>query len=280
MTAGAQIYPHAAPRGAHGGLGWLSRVFARNGAAGRLPRTVLSFAIFLALWQVAAGRWVSPYFVSNPLAVAHQVAEWFSSGYLWVNLGATLATTGIGFAAAAVTGISAALLFGSVPILDRIFGPLIYLAYALPKVVLAPLLILWFGIGWLPPVLLAFITGFFMVFFNAYSGFRAIDPKLLNSVRLMGATPWALATKVRLPMALPYITTAFHQGLVYAFHGTILGEMTGSDRGMGFVILFSAQEMDANGVIAALAIIGAITLTLTYAISRLLGLAVPKEPAP
>lgn len=228
-------------------------------------------AALLGLWQFGAGRLFSPYFLSRPSDIARQLVDWVATGYLWQHLAATLVSTGLGFAGAAIGGLAVALLVGSSPLLDRIFGPLLYLAYSLPKVVLAPALILWFGVGWVPPVLMAFVTGFFMMFFNCYAGIRAVSPSLLDSVRIMGAGPLTLAFKIRLPAALPFIATGLQQGLVYAFHGTIVGEMTASNLGMGYVLVLAAENMDATGVVAALAVIGGITFILLRLIGRALG---------
>lgn len=234
----------------------------------------------VAVWQVGAGRWFSTYFLSRPSDIARQLLDWLASGYLWQHLAATLLTTGLGFAGAAIGGLAVALVIGSSRLLDRIFGPLLYLAYSLPKIVLAPALLLWFGVGWAPPVLMSFVTGFFMMFFNSYTGVRSVSPSLLDSVRLMGAGPLALTFKVRLPAALPFIAVGLQQGLVYAFHGTIVGEMTASNLGMGYVLVLAAENMDATGVLAALAVIGAVTFVLLRAIGRSLGRSAYAEVAP
>ena len=224
----------------------------------------------LLVWQLGSGSLFNAYYLSRPTAVMTQLAAWIADGYLWRHLSATLLNTGIGFALAAVAGTGAALLLGSVAILDRIFGPLIYLLYSLPKVVLAPLLILWVGIGPFPVILMAFITSFFMVFFNVYSGVRMANPVLLNAAALMGAGPLATALKVRLPAARASVALGMHQGLVYAFHGAIVGEMTSSDRGLGYALVYAGANMDANGVLAVLAVLGIVAFALLRVIGHLL----------
>jgi NitT/TauT family transport system permease protein len=230
-------------------------------------------ATLLGFWQLGAGRLFSTYYLSRPSDIALQLLDWVASGYLWSHLAATLITTGLGFVGAAIGGLAVALLVASSGLLDRIFGPLLYIAYALPKIVLAPALILWFGVSWAPPVLMAFVTAFFMVFFNAYDGFRSVGPSLLNQVRIMGGGPIALAFKVRLPAALPFVTVGLQQGLIYAFHGTIVGEMTASNLGMGYVLMLEAENMNASGILACLVVIGAVTFVLLRLIARWLGVA-------
>lgn len=230
---------------------------------------ILALAIVL-LWEFGSGHLFSDYYLSRPSAIAAQIAAWAADGYLWRHLSATLLNTALGFVLAAVAGIAAALLLGSLPLLDRILGPLVYVAYSLPKIVLAPLLILWVGVGTLPVVAISFVTSFFMVFFNVYSGVRSVSPALLDSVALMGAGPLAKALKVRLPAARPFLALGLHQGLVYAFHGAIVGEMTSSDKGLGYALVFAGSDMDANGVLALLAVLSVVALALLSAIGALL----------
>lgn len=224
----------------------------------------------LVVWQLGSGVLFNAYYLSNPFDIGRQILAWALDGYLWHHLAATLLNTVTGFVLAALFGIGAALLLGSLPLLDRILAPFIYGLYALPKIVLAPLLLLWFGVGSVPVVFMAFVTGFFMVFFNVYSGVRQTSQALLNAASLMGAGPWTLAVKVRLPAARPYVALGLQQGLVYAFHGAIVGEMTSSTSGLGYALVYAASDMDANGVLALLAVLGAITVVLLRAVERAL----------
>jgi NitT/TauT family transport system permease protein len=224
----------------------------------------------LLLWQFGSGVLFNAYYLSRPSAIAAQIAAWSADGYLWRHLSATLLNTAVGFALAALTGTAVALLLGGVKAADRVFGPLIYIVYSLPKVVLAPLLILWVGVGPLPVILMSFVTSFFMVFFNVYSGVRAVNPALLNSVALMGAGRFTTAFKVRLPAARASVALGMHQGLVYAFHGAIIGEMTSSDKGLGYALVYAGSDMDANGVLAVLAVLGIVAFGLLRTIGYLL----------
>jgi NitT/TauT family transport system permease protein len=216
----------------------------------------------VAAWQLLAGTLINPYFIGTPWSVASTLFDLCRSGELWDHLISTLTTTAVGFSAAAVVGILLALLLGSSPFFDRTLGPFVFITFSMPKVVLAPLLLLWLGVGKPPAIALAFITSFFLVFYNVLSGVRQVSDSYLNAAAVMGATRWQTAFKIRLPAAAPYVATGLHQGLIYAFHGAILGEMTASNKGMGYLIIFAATSMDSNKVIAALIVIGVVSYAL------------------
>lgn len=241
----------------------------------RALRIALLLAL-LAIWQIAAAYLSGiAYYVSAPYAIGKQIAGWFASGYIWPHLLSTLDTTLSGFLLAAVLGVVLAVVIGSVRFADRVFSPLIFIAYATPKVVLAPVLILWVGVGKPPAIILAFLTAFFMVFFNVLNGIRQVSPAHLNLAALLGAGPVMTAWKFRVPAAAPSIATGLQQGLVYAFHGAMLGEMTASNRGIGYLVVLAATGMDANAVIAALCVIGALSYLLIVGLEGALRIATP-----
>jgi NitT/TauT family transport system permease protein len=230
---------------------------------------ILGFGVIVLvglLWQACAGRLINEFYIGTPLAIIAKIGTWITSGYLLPHLLATLETTGVGFVIAAVLGVASALVIGGSTRLDRILSPFIYASFALPKVALAPLLIVWFGVGQLPSLLLATLTAFYLVFFNVYTGIRGVSPTLLNTVVLMGAGRWTSTLKVRLPAAAPFIVLGLRQGLIYAFHGAVLGEMTASNKGIGYILIYAATDMDATAVLAGLVVLG----VLAYALVRLL----------
>jgi NitT/TauT family transport system permease protein len=241
-----------------------------NGLAAQHALSASVAAGLLLSWQFGSGNLFNAYYFSTPSDIVLQIFIWSIDGYLWRHLSATLLNTAAGFVLAAAAGIASALLLGTAPILDRIFGPLIDLAYALPKIILAPLLILWVGVGPGSAILMSFITAFFLVFLNVHSGVRSVNSAFLNTAALMGAGRLACTFKVRLPAARAQVALGMHQGLVYAFHGAIVGEMTSSDKGLGYALVFAASDMDANGVLALLAVLGIVSYALLSAIGKLL----------
>ena len=244
-----------------------SRSFPRRWLARPGVQRLLGGVVLLLVWQLAAQWRLNAYYVSSPVAVAGQIGRWVASGSIWPHLASTLATTLGGFVLAAIAGTVGAVAVGSSRLADRTLRPLVFIAYSMPKVVLAPVLVLWVGIGQPPALILAFITGFFMVFFNVHSGVRSVSAAQLNLAAILGAGPLATAWKIRLPAAAPFIATGLQQGLVYAFHGAIIGEMTASNTGIGYVIVFAATSMDSTAVIAALCLVGAFSYLLLAALA-------------
>jgi NitT/TauT family transport system permease protein len=242
---------------------------------------LLGFLVIAVVWHGVSGTLVNPFYISNPVAVLKQIVTWGLDNTLWPHLAATLATTLIGFGCAAAIAIPLALFVSARPFADAVVSPFIFAAYSMPKIVLAPALILWLGIGQLPAITLAAATAFFLVFFNLYLGLRHI-PKIYTDVAaLMGASATDTALKFRMPAAADYLATGIKQGLIYAFHGALVGEMTSSDVGMGYLILFSGSKMDSTGVVAGLCIVGLVAVLLSALLSfaiRLIG-AQTVEPA-
>lgn len=222
----------------------------------------VGMGVVLILWQLASAFGLNSYYISSPLAIAGRILQWIESGYIWPHLLATLTSMTVGYALAALAAVSLALLLGSSDLLGRIFAPLLFAAYSTPKAVLVPLLIVWVGIGRPPVIVLAVVSSFFVIFFNAYEGIRGVPQAYINTAAILGANRWTTAIKFRLPAAAPFLLSGLHQGLIYAFHGVVLGEMTASDTGIGYIIIYSATAMDSTAVLAALAVIGAISYAL------------------
>lgn len=228
-----------------------------------LALQIVSLVAVVVAWQIVSGPIINSYYLSTPRAVLSQILVWISSGALWPHLVATLATTLAGFAIAAVVAVPLALWISAHPFVDRVLSPMIYAAYSMPKIVLAPALILWLGIGHLPAVTLSAVTAFFLLFFNFYLGLKTVPSIYADTAALLGASGLDTALKFRLPAASAYLATGISQGLIYAFHGALVGEMTASDTGMGYLILFAGSKMDSTGVMAGLLIVGVLAILLT-----------------
>jgi NitT/TauT family transport system permease protein len=242
----------------------------RTGAGRSAVQQLLLLLGIAALWQGVSGTLTNAYYLSTPAAVAGQIATWVSDGTLWPHLGATLATTLIGFGVAAAVALPLALIVNERPFLDRVLSPFIFAAYSMPKIVLAPALVVWLGIGQLPAIVLSAVTAFFLVFFNLHLGLKNVPQIYDDTAALMGASAWDRALKFRLPAASVYLLTGIKQGLIYAFHGTLVGEMTSSDTGMGYLILFAGSKMDSTGVMAGLCIVGVLAVVLTRVLAFML----------
>ncbi len=206
----------------------------------------------LALWEAISGRWVKPFWISSPSAIWAQLMAWVDSGDLWMHVEITMTETILGFVFGAVTGIGVGLALGLNKRLAAVLDPFIIAFYSLPKIALAPLFILWFGVGLLSKVVLATFVVFFLVFYNTYAGTLAVEQELVDVLRLMGATRWQIVRKVILPSVLLWIFTGMKISVPYALIGAVVGEMMASNKGLGYLIQASAGQYDTSGVFAAL----------------------------
>jgi NitT/TauT family transport system permease protein len=224
-------------------------------------------AVVISVWQLSAGRLIDDFWLSRPSAVALRLYEWCLDGKLPYHTWITLQEMVWGFLIGSVTGMIAGIGLGLSRTLGDIINPFIVALYSLPKVAMGPLFILWFGIGIEMKIALAAITVFFLVFWNAYSGIRQNDEELTGIVRLMGASRMQLIYKIIVPGAMAWIYTGLKLSVPYALIGAIVGEIIASNRGLGYLISYSAGAFDTTGVVAALFVLMAISMTLNELIS-------------
>lgn len=208
--------------------------------------------VVLSFWQYASGRLIKPFWISSPSAIWQQLVEWTVSGDLWIHLETTLVETVMGFVFGALSGVVTGLALGLNRRLAAVLDPFIVAFYSLPKIALAPLFILWFGVGLTSKVVLATFVVFFLVFYNTYAGILAVEAELVDVLRLMGATKSQIIRKVILPSALIWIFTGMKSSVPYALIGAVVGEMMASNRGLGYLIQAAAGQYDTGGVFAAL----------------------------
>ena len=216
----------------------------------------------LALWEGVSGRLIKPFWISAPSAIWAQLMAWVDSGELWMHVEITLTETILGFVFGAISGIAVGLVLGLNKRLAAVLDPFIIAFYSLPKIALAPLFILWFGVGLLSKVVLATFVVFFLVFYNTYAGTLAVEQELVDVLRLMGATRWQIVRKVILPSVLLWIFTGMKISVPYALIGAVVGEMMASNKGLGYLIQASAGQYDTSGVFAALFVLMLIATSL------------------
>lgn len=216
--------------------------------------------VFLAIWQFASGRLVDAFIVSDPLSIADRLWEWFSTGSIWIHIWATVYATVLGFLIGAALGIAGGLWLGLSPFLSRLLDPYIWAFNALPKVALAPLFILWFGLEIKSKVALSVVLVVFLVFVNTFSGVREVDQDLVDGMRIMRANRWQILVKLIMPSATSWIFVGLKAGVPYALIGVIIGEMIASNRGLGYLVQRAGSEFDTAGVFAALAVIAALSM--------------------
>lgn len=233
-----------------------------------LYRAVFVIAL-LGAWQAASGTLLDPFWVSSPAAILRTLVAWTASGQLAYHLLVTFKETLAGFILGATAGVLLALLVGANDTLHRTVDPFVTAVYGVPKVALAPLFIMWFGIGLAPKIVLAAISVFFLVFFSTLRGVREVDLKMVDALRTMGAGKFAVQRMVIFPSALPWLFTGLKLGMPYGFVGAVAGEMMASNAGIGYLTQNSAGQLDTAGVFAALFALMVVTTLLNDALGRL-----------
>ncbi|HEU4377815.1 MAG TPA: ABC transporter permease, partial [Hyphomicrobiaceae bacterium] len=216
--------------------------------------------VLLVVWQLSAGRLIDKFMISSPIDVMVRLWGWIANGSIYVHVWATIYATVYGFLIGAVAGVIGGLWLGLSPFLSRLLDPYIWAFNALPKVALAPLFILWFGLGINSKVALAAVLVVFLVFVNTFAGVREVDPDLVDSLRLMRAKRRQILTKVIMPSATSWIFVGLKTAVPYALIGTIIGEMIAANRGLGYLVQRSGSEFDTAGVFAALVVIAVLAV--------------------
>ncbi|HVX76882.1 MAG TPA: ABC transporter permease [Bradyrhizobium sp.] len=212
-------------------------------------------AAFLLFWQWASGRLIKEIYVSKPTAVAERLYELFASGEIYPHLWTTGQELVLGYVIGVTGGVVGGYALGRSPRLARIFEPYVMAFYGIPKIALAPLFIIWFGIGVGSKVALASIMVFFLVFYNVFAGVRSVDRELVNLTLVMGANQRQLTYHVFLPAAAPFVILGMRMAIPYSVIGVIVGEFTSSTQGLGLFIHEASATYDPAGVFAGIVIL-------------------------
>ena len=251
---------------------------AVNSRASRINRHRLNvnlwrigvFVVVVGIWQVGANlNLFDPGVLPGPSVIWQHLVKWSLDGTLafhsWITIQETLA----GFLIGSIGGIVLGFAIGSYPKLAEILDPYILAIYSVPKVALAPLFIVWFGINIQMKIVLSAVTVIFIVFFNTLAGVRNVDPDLVNAVWLMGAKPRDVLMKVTVPSAMSWALTGVRISIPYALIGAIIGELIASNRGIGYLISSSASSYDTAGVFAALIVLTALAMVLNAIVDEI-----------
>ena len=254
------------------------REFARRARRRRLTwlwLARLGVAVFIiGGWQLATEQgWVDKFFYGQPTMIWHSLVHLFTKGTefgsVWSDIGVTLKEAVYGFFLGTGAGVLMGLLLGQNRFLADVLSPYIKIVNAVPRIILGVIFVVAFGLGILPKVLLAAVLVFFIVFFNAYQGVREVNPNLVANVKVLGASPVQVARHVTIPSALTWIIASLHTAFGFAIIGALVGEVLGSQRGMGLVIVQAQNRFDPNTVFAGMAIMATITLVAEFLITLL-----------
>jgi NitT/TauT family transport system permease protein len=229
--------------------------------------------LWLGSWELAARTVVDPFYYSMPSKIWDKLVIWFtdgtSQGSIWSNIAITLEEAVLGFLIGTLAGVVLGVLLGRSRFTAEVLAPFIKGANAIPRIVLASLFVIWFGLGMSSKVATAFVLVFFAVFFNAFQGAREVDKVLVDNSRILGANRWDLMRTIILPSATSWILASMHVAFGFALIGAIVGEFTGADKGLGILINHSQGNFDAAGIYAGMLITTVLALVAEWLITLL-----------
>lgn len=232
-------------------------------------------ATFLAVWEMTSGRLFSAFFISSPSAVVTIFWKWVISGRLFYHAAITVIEAFSGFVIGGLAGMAVGIVLGQNRTLADILDPFIMIFYSLPKIALAPLFVLWFGIGIDMKIILTATVVFFLVFLNTYTGVRNVSRELIAILRLMGANDRHVLTKVILPSAVSWVFAGLRLSVPYALIGAIVGELIAANQGLGYLLADASGQFNTAGVFAALLAIVLLAMILNIVVKALEKLVMP-----
>lgn len=239
---------------------------------------IVVFVVLLVGWHLLSRNEQTAFFLGEPIKVAGRIWSWFmplpiapnsvfpeglpGRADIYVHLGITLLETVLAFAVGTVLGLAFGLWLALAPTASAILDPYIKALNSMPRVILAPIFALWFGLGIWSKVALAVTLVFFIVFFNVYQGVREVSPVVLANARMLGANHRQLLRTVYLPSATSWVFASLHNSVGLAFVGAVVGEYLGSARGVGYLILQAEGTFDVNTVFAGIVVLTVFALVL------------------
>jgi NitT/TauT family transport system permease protein len=218
--------------------------------------------VVLGAWQLASGRLVSEFFISSPSDIVGRLVQLVVTGELWPHLTQTLIEVGAGLLIGVPLGIALGVALGTSKLLSGWLLPYLMALYSLPRVALAPLFIVWFGIGLLSKITMVVTMVLFVIFYNVYQGVRDIDQDLLDVARSFRASRRQTLRWIVLPSLTPWLVTALRLSIGIALIGAVIAELIAASSGLGYYIKLSSNLLDVTGVFAGLAVITAVAIVL------------------
>jgi NitT/TauT family transport system permease protein len=227
-------------------------------------------AVFLGGWEAGVRLgWIDPFFFPLPSDIFARIGEWLLTADFYNQVSITLSEAMLSFVFGTLLGVVFGLWLGLVDFAARVSEVFIKVMNAVPRVILAPIFALWFGLGMLSKVALGMTLVFFIAFFNTFQGVREVNPVVLDNARLLGAGPGKLLRHVYIPSASSWILSSLRVSIGFAMVGAVVGEYLGSAAGMGHMIAAAEGVFDATGVFAGITVLSMFVLLVDAVVNQI-----------
>lgn len=224
--------------------------------------TVLAGVAIILFAEIAANSgWISTFILPAPSDVARSLRDGFSNGLYWPHIRATVFPTLAGFLLAATSGVTMGALLGSLARLESIIFPYVVAFQTVPKLAIAPMVVLWLGFGAEGKILIVSMVAFFPILVNTIHGMRVRQSEFNELALSLGASSWQMFRHIRFPGAIPYIMAGLHIGVILALIGAVVAEFVGSRSGLGYILLQQKAAFNIPGAFAIILLLSAIGLT-------------------
>jgi NitT/TauT family transport system permease protein len=239
----------------------MGRIFNRP-----LTRQLIGLAVLLIVWQAAANAgWLNPLYMPSPLKIWAALVQLFGAGTIWPHLAATFAAALGGLAIGVVVGVILGAAAAILPVIAELLEPVMILLNAVPRVVLAPLFVIWLGIGLASKVALSFMLVAVLIFFTVYTGIRQVDRKLVERVITLGGGRGTLLREVYMPSVTAWVLGNLKVAVGFAFTGAVVGEFVAATKGLGYLLSFAQSTNNAALMLALVLVIMVFVLLIFIA---------------
>jgi NitT/TauT family transport system permease protein len=234
----------------------------------KVSLAIITFAALMLIWQAYVTFFKVPeHLLPGPIVLLQSLVSLFTSGVIISHIGITLYEIFIGFVIGTVLGILFGYILAKNPTLERLLTPYVVLLQTIPKISLAPLFILWFGLGATSKIALVILVVFFPIMVNCIVGVRSVEKDMQNLLTILKASAWQKFISVEVPFSLPFIMSGIKVGTTYAITGAVIGELIGAKGGLGYLVTLGSETYDIKMIMSSVLILSIIGLILYLLVS-------------
>lgn len=252
----------------------MKKHISKNGKKDRenkyaLPIRVLLIVIFLIIWEMLASKNVKiAFYTSYPSDIFKDLLEFIKTGAIWKHAGTTIKEAYLGLLYGTVIGVALGVLFSQFRIFGKVLVPIISVIQGIPQLTLAPLYILWFGIGFTSKVVLSTLMVFFNVFFATYNAIKNIDQRLIESATILGASKAQILWNIVIPSSMPWIMSGVRIGSSVCMVGAIIGEYIGASSGLGWMVTYASSFFQIKRVMSCIFVLMVVGMIVTWILEK------------